>query len=166
MIFSDETKINRLGSDGRKWTHKLPGEGLTSRLVQGTLKFGGGLLMIWGCTKAGVRNCCRMDGRMDGDLCTAILDEDMMDSISHFGKTPSDTVSQQDSDSKHAHKKAKEWPKNHQVKLQPWPAQSLDLNPTEHLWQHLKRRPGGHPTPPGGILELWGWAEKEWEAIP
>ena len=98
VIFSRETKTNGLGSDGKKWSHKLPGEGLTSRLVQGTLKFGGGLLMIWGCTKAGVRNCCRMDGRMDGDLCTAILDEDMMDSISHFGNIPSDTVFQQDGD--------------------------------------------------------------------
>ena len=48
----------------------------------------------------------------------------------------------------------------------PWPAQSPDLNPNEHLWQHLKRRHGGHPTPPGGILELWERMEKEWEAIP
>ena len=118
VIFSQETKTNGLGSDGRKWAHKLPGEGLTSRLIQGTLKSGGGLLMVWGrTTEAGVRNCCRMDGRMDGNLYTAILDEDMMDSISHFGKTPSDTVSQQDSDPKHTCKKAKEWSKNHQIKL-------------------------------------------------
>ena len=84
--FSDETKTNRLGSGGRKCAHKLPGEGLADRLIQGMLKFGGGLLMVWGCTtKAWVRNCCRMDGRMDGDLYTAILDEDVMDSISYFG---------------------------------------------------------------------------------
>ena len=107
-----------------------------------------------------------MDGRMDGDLCTAILDEDMMDSISHFGKTPSDTVFQQDNDPKHACKKAKEWLKNNNIQVLPWPAQSPDLNPIEHLWQHLKRRPGGHPTPPGGILELWERVEKEWEVIP
>ena len=41
VIFSQETKTNRLGSDGRKWAHRLPGEGLTSRLVHDTLKFGG-----------------------------------------------------------------------------------------------------------------------------
>ena len=123
--------------------------------------------MVLGCmSHAEVRNCCRMDGRMDGDLCTAILDEYVVDGISHFGKTPSDTISQQDSDPKHACKKAKEWSKNHQIKLMPWPAQSPDLNPTERLWQHLKRRLGGHPTPPGGISELWERAEKEWEAIP
>ena len=48
VIFSDETKVNRLSSDGRKWAHKLPGEGLTDRLVQGTLKSGEGMLMVRG----------------------------------------------------------------------------------------------------------------------
>ena len=86
VIFSQETKTNRLGSDGRKWTHKLPGEGLTDRLAQSTLKFGEGLLMVWGCmAHAGFRKYCGIDGRMNGDLCTAILDKDMMDSISYFG---------------------------------------------------------------------------------
>ena len=40
VIWSDETKINHLGSDG-KWAWKKAGEGLSSRLVQGTVKFGG-----------------------------------------------------------------------------------------------------------------------------
>ena len=47
VIFSHETKV-RLGSDGRKWAHKLPGEGLTGGLVQGTFKSGEGMLMVWG----------------------------------------------------------------------------------------------------------------------
>ena len=34
--WSDETKINRLGSDGRKWVWKKAGEGLSDRLVEGT----------------------------------------------------------------------------------------------------------------------------------
>ena len=46
VIFSQETKTNGLSSDGRKWAHRLPGEGLTSRLVHDTLKFGGGSVMV------------------------------------------------------------------------------------------------------------------------
>ena len=45
VMWSDETKINYLGSDGRKYV----GEGLSDRLVEGTMKFGGGKLMLWGC---------------------------------------------------------------------------------------------------------------------
>src|SRR5258708_30445705 len=35
-------------SDGRKWVWKKSGEGLSNRLVEGTVKFGGGHVMLWG----------------------------------------------------------------------------------------------------------------------
>src|SRR3954470_4711683 len=55
VIWSDETKINRLGSDGRKWAWKKRGDNqLADRHVQGTVKFGGGSLMLWGCMTASV----------------------------------------------------------------------------------------------------------------
>ena len=40
MVWSDETKIDHLGSDGMKWAWKRNGEGLSDRLVEGTWKFG------------------------------------------------------------------------------------------------------------------------------
>ena len=43
---SDETKINRFGSDGRQWVWKKKGSGLTEREVQGTAKFEGGSIMV------------------------------------------------------------------------------------------------------------------------
>jgi len=46
VIWSDETKINHLGSDERKWAWKKPGKGLNDRLVQGIVKFGGGSVMV------------------------------------------------------------------------------------------------------------------------
>ena len=49
VIWSDETKINHLGLDGRKWAWKKPQKPLQDHLVQGTLKFGGESLMTWGC---------------------------------------------------------------------------------------------------------------------
>jgi hypothetical protein len=47
-----------------------------------------------------------------------------------------------------------------------WPAQSPDLNPIEHLWEHIKRRLGEYETPPSGMLELWERVEAEWDRIP
>ena len=78
MVWSDETKINRLGSDGRKGVWKKLGEELSDRLGQGTMKFGGGSVMVWGCMMwEGTGYAVRIDGRMDAELYTRILDDDL-----------------------------------------------------------------------------------------
>ena len=167
VVYSDETKINRFGSDGRTITWKMVGEGLSDRLVEGTLKFGGGSLMMWGCMLwEGVGYACKIDGKMDANLYVQILDEDLQASIECYDKSSEDIIFQQDNDPKHTSRKAKTWFQDNDIKVLPWPAQSPDLNPIEHLWGHLKRRLKEYDHPPGGILELWERVEKEWNKIP
>ena len=167
LVWSDETKINCLGSDGRKWVWKKPGEALTERLVEKTLKFGGGSVMIWGCMLwDGPGFACKIDGKMDGDLYVKILDEELTQSINYYGYTKDDIIFQQDNDPKHTCKKAKEWFDDHEYNVMVWPANSPDLNPIEHLWEHLKRQLAGYEQSPKGVLELWERIEKEWNAIP
>ena len=162
VVWSDETKINRLGSDGRKWVWKKAGEGLNDRLVEGTLKFGGGRLMMWGCMSwDGVGYACKIDGNMDANLYVSILDEELMNSLEHWGKTVEDVVFQQDNNSKHTSRKAKDWLQGHDFDTMGWPAQSPDLNPIEHLWSHLKRRLGEYEEPFKGITKLWERVQKE-----
>ena len=49
VLWSDETKINRIGSDERVYTWKQKGESLSNRTTIPTVKHGGGNnLMIWG----------------------------------------------------------------------------------------------------------------------
>jgi hypothetical protein len=167
VIFSDETKINRLGSDGRKWVWRKRGEGLKKHQVQGTVKFGGGSLMIWGCmTAQGVGYACRIDGRMDGELYTRILDDELLQSLEFYGLGVDEVVFQQDNDSKHTSQRARQWFDEHGFELLDWPAQSPDLNPIEHLWAHLKRQLAGYDEPPTSIHELWQRVEVEWNKIP
>lgn len=140
VCFSVESKINRIGSDGRKLAWKFLEEGLTDRLVEGTQKFGGGSLMLWGCmTWAGKGKTCRINSRMDGDLYVQILEEDLQQSEKLFNKDNSDVIFQQDIDPKYTCKKAKAWFKDHNIHVLSWPAQSPDLNPIEYLWQHRKK---------------------------
>ena len=102
VIWSDETKINHLGSDGRKWAWKKSGERLSDRLVQGTVKFGGGSVMIWGCMSwEGVGYAAEIDGRMDGDLYLQILKNELQNYMRFYGLNPSDVIFQQDNDLKH-----------------------------------------------------------------
>jgi len=166
VVWSDETKINRLGSDGRIWAWKKAGESLSDRLVKETKKFGGGSLMMWGCMLwEGVGYACKIDGKMDGELYTKILQDELQDSLAHYDKDPSSITFQQDNDPKHKSKKAINWFEDHGFKILPWPAQSPDLNPIEHLWDHLKRKLGKYERAPGGILELWERVQVEWEKI-
>ena len=101
VVWSDETKINCLGSDERKWVWKKSGEGLSDRLVEGTVKFGGGSIMIWGCmTWEGVGYAAKIDGRMDSDVYIQILKDELLNSLKHHGLNPPDIIFQQDNDPK------------------------------------------------------------------
>lgn len=166
IVWSDETKINRLGSDGRKWVWKRDGEGLSDRLVSGTLKFGGGSLMMWGCMFwEGCGYACQIEGKMDADLYVSILEDNLEDSVEYYGKEREDFIFQQDNDPKHKSKKAQNWFKENNIDLLPWPAQSPDLNPIEHLWDHLKIKLEEYEEAPRGIGELWTRVDKEWNDI-
>ena len=65
VIWSDVSKISRLGSDGCEWEWKTTGEKLQRRHEQATLKFGGCSIMIWGCMMSnGVGTVYGIQGKM------------------------------------------------------------------------------------------------------
>ena len=47
-----------------------------------------------------------------------------------------------------------------------WPAQSLDLNPIEHLWDQLERRLRDRPSRPTSVPDLKNAHVEEWSNIP
>jgi len=107
IVWTDETKVNHLGSDGKRWVWKREGEGLNDRLVQGTAKFRGGSLTFWGCMFwEGVGYETKIDGRMDADLFVCILEDELQQSLEYDNKKPEDVLFQQDNDPKHKSKKA------------------------------------------------------------
>ena len=116
--WSDETKINRLGSDGRHWVWKEVGEGLSDRVVEGTVKFGGGNVMMWGCMGwDGVRYATRIEGRMDADLYVSIMEDELQETLRYYGKTNTNIIFQQDNNPKHTSKKAQNWSKDNGINV-------------------------------------------------
>ena len=166
VIWSDETKINRIGSDGRKYVWKVAGKSLQDKEVQGTIKFGGGSLMVWGCMGwNGVGILAEVEGRMNAEQYVSILEDNLLPTMENSGIPEESIIFQQDNDPKHTSKRAQEWLETQGIKVLDWPAQSPDLNPIEHLWQILKKMLNRYETPPKGVWELWERIDVEWGKI-
>lgn len=166
IIWSDESKINRLGSDGQKYTWKKTGEPLLEREIIGTKKFGGGNIMVWGCMGwSGVGKMVYVEGKMDAEQYCSILDDGLLGTLEKFELETEDIIFQQDNDPKHTSKLAKKWFQDNEINLLSWPAQSPDLNPIEHLWGLLKRKIYDYEFPAEGVEEIWERAAKAWSQI-
>jgi hypothetical protein len=108
VIWSDESKVNMICSDGLRWVwDDLPGR-LTSRTVQGTVKFGGGSVMVWSCMSwNGPGYIAMIDETLDSQLYIQILKEDLHMSIEDWGIAKEEFIFQHDNDPKHTAKVTK-----------------------------------------------------------
>ena len=58
--------------------------------------------MIWGCMLwEGAGFTCKIDGKMDGELYTKILQDELQESLVLYDKDPSSIIFQQDNNPKH-----------------------------------------------------------------
>lgn len=171
VIWSDETKINRLNSDGIKYAWSKNPKNYPPEMVEETLKFGGGSLMIWGCmTWFGTGGMSRIVGRMDSEQLISILSTSLIPTIDEVvNKLPlsarDEALFQQDNDPKHTSRSTKNFLARENIKTMKWPSQSPDLNPIEHLWGMVKCRLGEYPEPPSSIHELGERVEEVWHRI-
>lgn len=166
VMFSDETKINRIGSDGAQWVWKADDKELKAFQLDHLYKHGGGSIMLWGCfCWKGPGFLAKINGKMDSELYTQIIDDELVRSLEFYGYTEDDAIFQHDNDPKHTSKHTKRHLKDCNIQVLDWPSFSPDLNPIENLWSIVKRRLAAFDTAPGSIAELFDRVTQIWNNI-
>lgn len=163
VAFSDESKFNLFGSDGRQHVRRPIGTRNDVRYQIPTVKHGGGSVMVWGVFSAqGVGPLVEINGNMNAAIYKDILERNL---LAYAEETmPQDWIFQQDNDPKHTSKLLKQWFSASNVRVLSWPSQSPDLNPIEHLWEKLDRQVRKHTY--SNKVTLFKSLKEEWGKIP
>ena len=140
VLWSDESKFNLFGSDGKVMVWRTPKEEYNSTCTVPTVKHGGGNVKCWGCFSAsGVGDLVFINGNMTGKMYCTILDNKLLQSVEKL-KMDNEWTLQRDNDSKHRAAIVNNWLKRNEIKRLEWLSFSSDLNPIEHLWDRIERR--------------------------
>lgn len=163
VIFADESKFNLHNSDGRTMVWRKANKEFHCKNTKGTVKHGGGSVMVWGCISAcGVGNLVFIENTMDKNVYLNLLKNNLIASADKMGVTR-DFKFYQDNDPKHKARIVQEFLLYKCPKVLHPPPQSPDLNPIENLWDYLDRKI--RKTPITSILELKERLQYEWDSI-
>lgn len=164
--YSDESKFNLFGSDGRQYCRRRAGEELLERNVVKTMKHGGGSLMVWGCISwNGTGRLHRVEGHMNAAQYCSILSQSFLSSLKDHKCPPRNIIFQQDNDPKHTSYLAKAWFTSHHIRVLPWAPSSPDQNIIEHAWDELDVHICARNPRPRNLGELWVALQEEWAKL-
>ena len=100
-FWSDESKFNLFGSDGRVMVWRSAKEQFGPECTIPTIKHGGSNVKCWGCfSSSGVNSLIFIDGNMAGESYREILENNLLKSVEKLDMSH-DWIFQHDNDPKH-----------------------------------------------------------------
>jgi transposase len=109
----------------------------------------------------------RNDGRINSQrYIEEILGYHVIPFLESFEEENGDYLFQQDNAPIHTSIRTRNFVEESEINLLPWPGQSPDLNPIEHLWDELERRIRAKKNNPKNLGELEVLLQECWLEIP
>lgn len=122
------------------YVHRRIGEAYNPECVVPTVKYGGGSIMIWHMTSAGVRTPFICSGRINSETHTIMLEQTLKSLIIKiFREEKKQVIFQKDNTLCHTARKSIAWFQQKRIKLFEC-GYRKDLNPIEHLRTHIKKQ--------------------------
>lgn len=163
VLFSDETKINMINSDGKQYVRRPPNKDMDPKYTKKTVKHGGGNIKVWGCFSGhGVGPVRKIEGNMDKYQYKNILEQTMIPYTDE--NLPVIWTFQHDNDPKHTATVVKDFLKKQSITVLDWPPYSPDINPIENLWYQVKKTVGAKRAT--NVNQLYDAFKEAWEQIP
>jgi len=167
VIWSDESRFTLFQSDKKIHVWRLPNERYQVNCLVPTIKHGGGGIMMWGCFSwYGLGPLVRIDGRINSErYINEILGYHVIPFLEEFEEKNGDYFFQQDNAPIHTSVRTRTFMEEMEIIQLPWPGQSPDLNPIEHLWDELERRIRLRADNPKNLGELELILQECWSQI-
>ena len=108
----------------------------------------------------------RIDGRVNSErYIEEILAYHVLPFLEEFEEKYGEYFFQQDNAPIHTSRKTRTFIEETDIILLPWPGQSPDLNPIEHIWDELERNIRSRKENPKNINELEAFLQESWLQI-
>lgn len=167
VVWSDESRFTLFRNDGKIHVWRLPKEKYDINCLVPTVKHGGGGVMMWGCFSwYGLGPLTRIDGRINSNrYIEEIIGYHLVPFVEEFEEENGEYLFQQDNAPIHTSIATRNFMQQTEIPLLPWPGQSPDLNPIEHLWDELERRIRAKKENPKNLRELEMFLQECWSQI-
>jgi len=163
IIWSDESRYTLHQSDGRQRVWRLPKEKYDVDCLAPTFKHGGGGVMVWGCfVNNRIGPLVVIDGKINGEGYQKLLRDNLLPFLN--GLKYGSFTFQDDNAPVHTAGVVIQWKEANLISSLPWPAQSPDLNPIEHVWDQLEKAIRQR-NPPKNTNELVSYLMEEWSNL-